>query len=140
MDKLDIFNKTQIKTGIPDIRPGDILRIHQKIIGGEKGKPQVFEGILIAKKHGKGPSAMITLRKESFGVKVERTYPLHSPVIERIEIVSRAKRIRRAKLYYLRKSRRKSALKQRVLKEHEETKKTKEKPKKEKTKEKSETK
>lgn len=119
MDKLDIFNKTQIKTGLPDIRPGDIIRVHQKMRGGEKEKPQVFEGMVIAKKHGVGLSATITVRKESFGVGVERTYPLHSPTIERIEVVSRAKRIRRAKLYYLRKSRRKSTLKQRILREHE---------------------
>jgi len=105
--------------GLPDIRPGDIIRVHQKMKGGDKEKPQIFEGIVIAKKHGVGPSATITVRKESFGIGVERVYPLHSPTIERIEIVSRAKRTRRAKLYYLRKPHKKSAVKQRVLKEHE---------------------
>ncbi len=119
MNKLDVFNKTQVKKDVPETKPGDVLRIRQKIKEGGKEKTQAFEGILIAKKHGKGPNATITVRKDSFGVMVERTYPIHSPTID-IEIVSRAKKVRRAKLYYLRKAiGKKAKVKQRALKEHE---------------------
>lgn len=120
MNKLDLFNKTQVKQDVPEMRPGDLLRIRQKVREGGKERPQVFEGILIAKKHGRGPSATITVRKESFGVMVERIFPLHSPVIEAIEVVSRAIKTRRAKLYYLRKAKgKKSKVKQRGLEKRE---------------------
>ncbi len=101
MDKIDIFNKTQVKTNLPDVKIGDTVRVYQKIKEGEEERIQVFEGILIARKHGKGPSATITVRRLSFGTGIERIYPIHSPTIEKIEIVNRG-RARRAKLYYLR--------------------------------------
>jgi large subunit ribosomal protein L19 len=97
---LEKFNKDQEKN-IPDIRPGDTVKIHQKIKEGEKERIQIFEGIIIAKKHGTGISATITVRKVVDGVGVERIYPMNSPAIEKIEIVRRGK-VRRSKLYYLR--------------------------------------
>lgn len=110
--KLDIFNQSQLKKDIPNIRPGDVVRVHQKISaqsgtasGGKdsaEGRIQVFEGLVIAKKHGKGTSATFTVRKISGGVGVERIFPLHSPMIAKIEIVKHSK-ARRAKLYYMRK-------------------------------------
>ena len=91
----------------PDMRPGDTLRVHVKVREGEKERIQVFEGVLIARRRG-GARASFTVRKVSFGQGVERIFPLHSPVIDRIEIV-RSARVRRAKLYYLRKLRGKAA-------------------------------
>lgn len=91
----------------PDMRPGDTLRVHVKVREGEKERIQVFEGVLIAQRRG-GARASFTVRKVSFGQGVERIFPLHSPVIDRIEIV-RSARVRRAKLYYLRKLRGKAA-------------------------------
>ena len=91
----------------PDMRPGDTLRVHVKVREGEKERIQVFEGVLIAQHRG-GARASFTVRKVSFGQGVERIFPLHSPVIDRIEIV-RSARVRRAKLYYLRKLRGKAA-------------------------------
>ena len=91
----------------PDMRPGDTLRVHVKVREGEKERIQVFEGVLIAQRRG-GTRASFTVRKVSFGQGVERIFPLHSPIIDRIEIV-RSARVRRAKLYYLRKLRGKAA-------------------------------
>ena len=91
----------------PDMRPGDTLRVHVRVREGEKERIQVFEGVLIAQRRG-GARASFTVRKVSFGQGVERIFPLHSPVIDRIEIV-RSARVRRAKLYYLRKLRGKAA-------------------------------
>ncbi len=91
----------QLKNDLPDIRPGQIIRVHQKIKEGDKIRIQVFEGIVIARKHGKGISATITVRKESGGIGVERVFPIHSPNIEKIELMEK-KKVRRAKLYYLR--------------------------------------
>ncbi len=91
----------------PDMRTGDTLRVHVKVREGEKERIQVFEGVLIAQRRG-GVRASFTVRKVSFGQGVERIFPLHSPVIDRIEIV-RSARVRRAKLYYLRKLRGKAA-------------------------------
>ena len=111
--KIEQFIKPFLKQGLPDIRPGDTVRVHQKIparnashsdAGGKEGKnekTQTFEGIVIAKKHGKGISATITVRKEISGVGVEKIFPLHLPTIEKIEVLRRGK-VRRAKLYYLR--------------------------------------
>ena len=87
------------------MRPGDTIKVYQKIHArastDKKEKTQVFEGLLIAKKHGSEPGATITVRKEVSGVGVEKIFPIHSPLIEKIEIIKRGK-VRRAKLYYLR--------------------------------------
>ncbi len=93
--------ETQLQNKFKDIRPGVTVKIHQKIKEGAKTKAQIFEGIVIARKHGSGPNATITVRKISNGVGVERIFPLHLPTIERFEVVKKSK-IRRAKLYYLR--------------------------------------
>ncbi|MEK7562178.1 MAG: 50S ribosomal protein L19 [Patescibacteria group bacterium] len=108
MSKLmDQFNKLQI-TKMPDIKPGDAIKVHQKIKEGAKERIQIFEGIVIARKHGKGISATITVRKVVDGVGVERVFPIYSPAIAKIEVVKRAK-VRRAKLYYLRTAKGKKA-------------------------------
>jgi large subunit ribosomal protein L19 len=105
MTKIETFNQIQLKKDLPDIRPGDTVRVLQKIKegspAGEKEKIQVFEGLVIARKHGKGISATITIRREISGIGVERVFPIHSPTIEKIEVLKRGK-VRRAKLYYLR--------------------------------------
>jgi large subunit ribosomal protein L19 len=106
--KMDIFNKAQIKKDIPDIRPGDVVRVHLKVKEKGKERIQVFEGLVIAKKHGKGPSATFTVRKISQGIGVERIFPLFCPTIAKIEVVKRSK-VRRAKLYYMRERRGKKA-------------------------------
>ncbi|MDO8436129.1 MAG: 50S ribosomal protein L19 [bacterium] len=99
--KLETFLKSQLKTDLPNIRPGDTVRVHQKIKEGDKERIQTFEGLVLAKKHGKGVSATISVRKVISGIGIERTFPIHSPLIEKIEITNRGK-ARRAKLYYLR--------------------------------------
>lgn len=83
------------------IKPGDTVKVHQKIVDKGKTRIQIFEGIVLARKHGDEPGATFTVRKVSSGVGVEKIYPLYSPLIEQIEIVKRAK-VRRAKLYYIR--------------------------------------
>lgn len=102
MNLISIFNsKTATNKGLPDVRPGQTLKVHQKIKDGAKTRIQIFEGIVIARKHGKGPNATITIRKISNGIGVERIFPLHMPTVEKFEVVKTAK-VRRAKLYYLR--------------------------------------
>ncbi|OHA67538.1 MAG: 50S ribosomal protein L19 [Candidatus Wildermuthbacteria bacterium RIFCSPHIGHO2_02_FULL_45_25] len=104
-----------LKENIPDIRPGDTVRVYQRIKEGDKERIQLFEGIVIAEKHGTGITGTITVRRISSGVGVERIFPLHSPVIEKIEVVKRSK-VRRAKLYYLRDAKgRKARLKAKVM-------------------------
>jgi large subunit ribosomal protein L19 len=108
MSKLiEQFNKSQLKD-LPVIRPGDTIKVHQKIKEGNKERVQIFEGLVIAKKHGKGISGTITVRKVVAGVGVERIFPIHSPSIEKIEIERHGK-VRRAKLYYLRTAKGKKA-------------------------------
>jgi len=100
---MDILNKLeaeQSKQEKPTIRPGETVRVHVKIIEGEKERTQVFEGLVIGLS-GKGNRASFTVRKVSYGVGVERIFPLHSPRIEKVDVVSRGK-VRRAKLYFLR--------------------------------------
>ncbi|MBI5913415.1 50S ribosomal protein L19 [Candidatus Azambacteria bacterium] len=101
MDKLAQFAKAQLKTTLPEFQSGDVVKVYQKIKEGEKERVQIFEGIVIARKHGAGASASFTVRKIAAGVGVEKTYPLHSPLIEKIEVVKRTK-ARRSKLYYVR--------------------------------------
>tara|TARA_Y100000310_G_C20448296_1_gene699485 strand:- start:12 stop:530 length:519 start_codon:yes stop_codon:yes gene_type:complete len=98
---METFNKSNLKSRIPDVQPGDTIRVHQKIKEGDKERIQVFEGVVLARKHGTGINATITVRKVSQGVAVERVFPIHAPMIEKIEIAKRSK-VRRAKLYYLR--------------------------------------
>jgi large subunit ribosomal protein L19 len=91
---------SQIRKGLPSFAPGDRVRVHFLVIEGNRKRPQVFEGVAI-KRQGSGVRETFTVRKNSFGVGVERTFPLHSPKIEKLEVASRG-RVRRAKLYYLR--------------------------------------
>lgn len=107
MNRLDFIEKTQLKDNIPDFQPGDTVRVHVRIKEGDKYRLQAFEGVVIARKHG-GVRETITVRKTSFGVGVERIFPLHATVIDHIDVVKRGK-VRRAKLYYLRKLRGKAA-------------------------------
>ena len=120
--KIENFIKPYLKKDLPDVRPGDVVRISQKIPAsvpaydkssagkkeGEKERTQIFEGTVIARKHRKEMGATITVRREISGVGVERIFPIHLPIIEKIEILKRGK-VRRAKLYYLRKMKGKRA-------------------------------
>lgn len=106
--KIEQFNLSQQKTDLPDIRPGDTVKVRQKIKEGGKERIQIFEGVVIAKKHGTGTSGTITVRKVVEGIGVERIFPIHSPAIGKIEIVKHGK-VRRAKLYYLRTTKGKKA-------------------------------
>jgi large subunit ribosomal protein L19 len=108
--KIENFIKPNLKTNLPDVQAGDTVRIYQKIKevvkkgkakAEKKEKIQIFEGLIIAKKHGKEIGATITVRKIISGIGVEKTFPIHSPIVEKIEFIKRGK-IRRAKLYYLR--------------------------------------
>lgn len=92
----------QIKKDLPDIRPGDTVKIYQTVKEKDKERLQSFEGVFIAKKHGKGISTTITVRAVISGVGVEKVFPIHSPIIKKIEVLKKGK-VRRAKLYYLRK-------------------------------------
>lgn len=100
--------KSKNEREIPDFRAGDRVKVHVRVVEGEKSRIQVFEGDVIGRKRAEGHRATITVRKSSGGIGVERIFPLHSPVVERIEVV-RLGRVRRAKLYYLRKLRGKKA-------------------------------
>ncbi|MEK7782803.1 MAG: 50S ribosomal protein L19 [Candidatus Binatota bacterium] len=100
MDVLDQIEAEQTKKEAPALRPGETVRVHVKVVEGEKERTQVFEGIVI-RISGKGNRTTFTVRKISYGIGVERIFPLHSPRIEKVEVVSRGK-VRRAKLYYLR--------------------------------------
>ncbi len=94
------IESSQLRKGLPSFAPGDRVRVHFLVIEGNRKRPQVFEGVVI-KRQGSGVRETFTVRKQSFGVGVERTFPLHSPKIEKLEVASRG-RVRRAKLYYLR--------------------------------------
>jgi large subunit ribosomal protein L19 len=107
MNRLDVVENTQVRKNIPSFQPGDTLRVHVRIKEGNKERLQAFEGICIARKHG-GARETITVRKVSFGVGVERIFPLHGTVIDHIDVIRRG-RVRRAKLYYLRDLRGKAA-------------------------------
>lgn len=101
MNILNLIEKSYLKTDLPDFRSGDTLRVHVKVKEGVRERIQVFEGVVIARQHG-GLNETFTVRKISNGVGVERIFPLHCPSIDKIE-VKRMGRVRRAKLYYLRK-------------------------------------
>jgi large subunit ribosomal protein L19 len=99
--KTEKFNSSQLKQGLPDIQSGDTVKVYQKIKDKGKEKTLISEGLVLSVKHGKGISSTIKIRKTYSGVGVEKTIPVHSPSIEKIEIVKKGK-VRRAKLYYLR--------------------------------------
>ena len=101
------LEQAQIRSDIPDFRPGDTLRVHVRVVEGSRSRIQVFQGIVI-RRQGSGARETFTVRKISYSVGVERTFPVHSPSIDKIEVVSRG-RVRRAKLYYLRSLRGKRA-------------------------------
>lgn len=99
--------KDQLRDDLPDFRPGDTLKVHVKVVEGSRERIQVFEGVVI-KRRGAGISETFTVRKLSYGIGVERTLPVHSPIIAKIDVAKRGK-VRRAKLYYLRNLRGKAA-------------------------------
>jgi large subunit ribosomal protein L19 len=107
MNTLDALDAQSKRTDIPGFRAGDTLKVHARVIEGNRSRVQVFQGVVIRRK-GSGLRETFTVRKVSFGVGVERTYPVNSPVVDKIEIVSRGD-VRRAKLYYLRDLRGKAA-------------------------------
>lgn len=107
MDILTVVEREQTKKDIPDFRPGDTVSVYTKVVEGSRERIQVFEGTVIARK-GSGLRETFTVRKISYGVGVERIFPLHSPRIDKIEVVKKGK-VRRAKLYYMRKLRGKAA-------------------------------
>lgn len=100
MNTLDQLEAEQSKKDVPELRPGETVRVHVKVVEGEKERTQVFEGIVI-RISGKGNRANFTVRKISYGIGVERIFPFHSPRVDKVEVMSRGK-VRRAKLYYLR--------------------------------------
>src|ERR1700752_4119550 len=101
------LEQAQLRTDVPDFRPGDTLKVHVKVTEGNRSRIQIFQGVVI-RRQGGGLRETFTVRKVSFGVGVERTYPMNSPALDRIEIVTRGA-VRRAKLYYLRDLRGKKA-------------------------------
>jgi large subunit ribosomal protein L19 len=101
------IEQTQTRSDIPDFRPGDTLKVHVRVTEGKRSRIQVFQGVVI-RRQGSGSRETFTVRKISYGVGVERTFPVHSPSIDKIEPVTRG-RVRRAKLYYLRDLRGKAA-------------------------------
>ena len=98
---LTVFEKNYLREDLPEIHPGDTIKVTQKIKEGDKERLASFEGLVLACKHGKGITATFTVRRVVDGVGVERIFPLHSPVISKIEVMRRSK-VRRAKLYYIR--------------------------------------
>jgi large subunit ribosomal protein L19 len=107
MHTFDDINAASLRSDVPDFRAGDTLKVHVKVIEGTRSRVQVFQGVVI-RRHGGGIGETFTVRKISFGVGVERTFPVHTPVIDKIEVVTRGD-VRRAKLYYLRGLRGKAA-------------------------------
>src|ERR1700733_5766931 len=107
MNTLDVLDAASLRTDVPDFRAGDTLKVHVRVIEGSRSRVQLFQGVVI-RRQGGGARETFTVRKVSFGVGVERTFPVHTPVIDKIEIVTRGD-VRRAKLYYLRDLRGKAA-------------------------------
>jgi len=107
MQRFDELDRASMKTDVPDFRAGDTVKVHVKVVEGTRSRIQVFQGVVI-RRHGGGLTETFTVRKVSFGVGVERTFPVHTPIIDKIEVVTRGD-VRRAKLYYLRDLRGKAA-------------------------------
>lgn len=107
MNVMEVLEKEQMRVDIPEFKPGDTVKVHVKIKEGEKERIQIFQGVVIRKRKG-NTAATFTVRKVSYGIGVERIFPLHSPVIDKIEVITRG-RVRRARLYYLRNLRGKAA-------------------------------
>jgi large subunit ribosomal protein L19 len=107
MNVIEMLEKEQMRGDIPDFKSGDTVKVYVRIIEGQKQRIQAYEGIVIRKRRGDCRSSF-TVRKISYGIGVERTFPIHSPIIDRIEVVSRG-RVRRSRIYYLRKLRGKKA-------------------------------
>src|SRR3974390_1103675 len=100
MNATDLVDRTQLRSDVPEFAPGDTLKVHVRVVEGNRERVQVFQGVVIRRK-GDGSRETFTVRKVSFGVGVERTFPVHSPIIAKIEVVTRGD-VRRARLYYLR--------------------------------------
>ncbi len=115
MNTLDALDADSLRDDIPEFRPGDTVKVHVRVVEGNRSRIQVFQGVVI-RRQGGGIRETFTARKVSFGVGVERTFPVHTPVVEKIEVVTRGD-VRRAKLYYLRELRGKAA----KIKERRET-------------------
>ena len=107
MNKTDLVEQSYLRSDVPDFRPGDTVKVHVRVVEGARERVQVFQGVVI-RRQGGGLRETFTVRKISFGVGVERTFPVHSPSISKLEVVARG-RVRRAKLYYLRELRGKKA-------------------------------
>ena len=107
MNTLDALDAESLRTDVPDFRPGDTLKVHVRVVEGSRERVQVFQGVVI-RRQGSGVRETFTVRKVSFGVGVERTLPVHTPIIQKIEVATRGD-VRRAKLYYLRDLRGKAA-------------------------------
>jgi large subunit ribosomal protein L19 len=107
MQTLDALDAASLRSDIPDFRPGDTVKVHVRVVEGNRERIQVFQGVVI-RRQGGGVRETFTARKVSFGVGVERTFPVHSPIVDHIELVTRGD-VRRAKLYYLRELRGKKA-------------------------------
>ena len=107
MNTLDALDADSLRADIPSFRPGDTVKVHVRVVEGNRSRIQVFQGVVI-RRQGGGIRETFTVRKVSFGVGVERTFPVHTPIVEKIEVVTRGD-VRRAKLYYLRELRGKAA-------------------------------
>ncbi len=107
MNTLDALDADSLRDDIPEFRPGDTVKVHVRVVEGNRSRIQVFQGVII-RRQGGGIRETFTVRKVSFGVGVERTFPVHTPVVEKIEVLTRGD-VRRAKLYYLRELRGKAA-------------------------------
>ena len=107
MQTLDAIDAASLRSDVPAFRPGDTVKVHVRVVEGNRTRVQVFQGVVI-RRHGGGVRETFTVRKVSFGVGVERTFPVHSPIVDHLEVVTRGD-VRRAKLYYLRDLRGKKA-------------------------------
>ena len=107
MQRTDLVDRASLRDDIPDFGPGDTLKVHVRVVEGNRERVQIFQGVVI-RRQGSGLRETFTVRKVSFGVGVERTFPVHSPILARVEVLTRGD-VRRAKLYYLRELRGKAA-------------------------------